>query len=51
MRELAALLDTTHSFVGKVEQGERRLDVIEFIKYCDALNLSPEEGLSTIKKS
>lgn len=29
MRDLAARLDVAHSFIGKVEQGERRLDVIE----------------------
>ena len=41
MRALAQRLDTHHSFVGKVEQGERRLDVIEFLQYCEALDASP----------
>lgn len=45
MRELAARLDTPHSFIGKVEQGERRLDVLEFIQYCKALRVSPIDGL------
>lgn len=45
MRELAARIDTTHSFVGKVEQRERKLDVIEFIRYCEALEVSPLDGL------
>ena len=45
MRELAAILDKPHSFVGKVEQGERRLDVIEYVHYCKALGVSPITGL------
>ena len=46
MRELAVKLDKPHSFVGKVEQGERRLDVIEYVHYCKALGVSPITGLN-----
>lgn len=49
MRELAQKLGTRHTLIGKVEQGERRLDVVEYLNYCDALNISPEEGLANIK--
>jgi transcriptional regulator with XRE-family HTH domain len=49
MRDLAEKLEAPHSFVGKTEQGERRLDVIEYIQYCEALNVSPEEGLRIIQ--
>lgn len=45
MREFATRLDRPHSFIGKVEQGERRLDVIEYLQYCEALEVSPFEGL------
>lgn len=48
MRQLAEKLDCPHSFVGKVEQGERRLDVIEFVEYCKALNTDPKKGLLLI---
>lgn len=48
MRNLADKLCVPHSFIGKVEQGERRLDVIEFIQYCEALNVSPLEGIRII---
>ena len=51
MRELATLLGTQHTLVSKVEQGERRLDVVEYLKYCSALEVSPEEGLKAIDKS
>ena len=49
MRELAARIDTTHSFVGKVEQRERKLDVIEFVRYCEALEVSPLDGLKAAR--
>ena len=48
MRELAAHLGVQHSFVGKVEQGERRLDVVEYINYCRALQVNPHDGLQLI---
>ncbi|HNX76700.1 MAG TPA: helix-turn-helix transcriptional regulator [Candidatus Rifleibacterium sp.] len=42
-RELALRLGVVHSLVGKVEQGERRLEVVEFIKYCKGLGAEPTE--------
>jgi transcriptional regulator with XRE-family HTH domain len=39
--ELAARLGKPHSYVAKVELGDRRIDVIEFIEYCQALGISP----------
>lgn len=31
-------MNVIYSFVGKVETGDRRLDVFEFINYCEALD-------------
>ena len=45
MRSLAQILGTPHSFVGKIENQERRMDIIEFVRYCQALDISPAEGL------
>ncbi|MGQ5288520.1 helix-turn-helix domain-containing protein [Pectobacterium actinidiae] len=51
MRELGDRLGVAHSYVQKVEAGERRLDVVEFIWYCDALGLLPTEGIEMARKS
>ncbi|GEK08200.1 helix-turn-helix transcriptional regulator [Pseudoalteromonas sp. McH1-7] len=50
MRSLAQVLGTPHSFIGKIENQERRLDVIEFLRYCEALEVDPYEGLQLIKE-
>ena len=43
--EMAKLLNTTQSFVSKVENRERRLDVIELLSWIDALGLSVSDVL------
>lgn len=48
MRELAQLLDVHHSWIGRIELGERRLDVIEYTHYCKALELNPTDGLNLL---
>jgi len=48
MRTVAARLKVPHSWVAKVEQGERRLDIIEFTRLCLALGLDPHEGVDLI---
>ncbi len=48
MRQLAVRLDVHHSWVGRVELGERRLDVMEFVRYCNALEADPFEGLACL---
>lgn len=48
MRALAEAIDTPHSFIAKTEQHGRRLDVGEFIYYCQAMKENPIEVLQTI---
>ena len=36
-RELAQKMGVIHSFIGKVETGDRRLDIFELIEYCEYL--------------
>jgi transcriptional regulator with XRE-family HTH domain len=41
-RELAAELNRPHSFVGRIEAGERRIDIIEFIEIARILGADPK---------
>ncbi|MDO5639438.1 MAG: helix-turn-helix transcriptional regulator [Neisseria sp.] len=47
-RALAERLGVLHSFVGKVETGDWRLDVFEFISYCRALEWDAVEVLNQL---
>jgi transcriptional regulator with XRE-family HTH domain len=50
-RELAQRLDRAHSFVGKIESGERQLNVLEFCDYASALGTDPADLLRSVLKS
>ena len=41
-RDLAARLKRPHSFVGRIEAGERRVDVVEFIEIARVLDIDPK---------
>ena len=49
-RELAERLDRAHSFVGKIETGERQLNVLEFCEYVQAIGADPAELLRGVAK-
>lgn len=49
-RELARRLDRAHSYVGRIETGDRRLDLPEFIEWCELLDADPVEVLQRIVK-
>ncbi len=46
--ELAARLERPQSFVSKVERGDRRLDMIEFLQITMALNVEPEPIIRSV---
>lgn len=48
MRSLAQRMARPHSFVQRVEEGDRRLDVVEYVWYCAALGIDPQTGLNLI---
>jgi transcriptional regulator with XRE-family HTH domain len=48
MRDLADRINEPHSFVGKIETLERRLDVYEYVIYCEALGVDPKKGLGQL---
>jgi len=47
-RELARRLGRAHSYVSRIEKGDRRLDVPEFIQWCDELKSDPVEVMRRI---
>ncbi len=48
MRDVGDLIAEPHSFVGKIESGERRIDVFEYVQYCEALEIEPSEGIEML---
>jgi transcriptional regulator with XRE-family HTH domain len=48
---LAKRLECPQSFVAKVENGERRLDVVEFVRYARALGKDPANLLGKLQKN
>lgn len=49
-RSLCEKMGVVSSFVGKVETGDRRLDIFEFIAYCKGLELDPIDVLRQIEQ-
>ena len=47
-RALAARLRVPHTWVAKVESGERRIDLIEFGLYCQNCGVSPNDAARVI---
>lgn len=43
-------MGVTASFTGKVETGGRRLDVVEFIYYCQGLEINPADLILSLEK-
>ncbi|MCW8866595.1 MAG: helix-turn-helix domain-containing protein [Colwellia sp.] len=50
VRDLGKLLDEPHQFVVKIETCERKLNVFEFVQYCEALKLDTSAGLCKLKE-
>ena len=48
LRQVGERLDIPHSTIAKIETGERRIDVVEYVHYCQELNVDPAEGLQVI---
>ena len=47
--EVSTRLDRPQSFVAKYEGGERRLDVVEFVQVCVALDVDPHAVLKDLQ--
>lgn len=46
--ELAARMKVFQSYVARMESGERRIDVIEFIKLGEVLGFDPSEAIRVV---
>ncbi len=47
--QVSAKLNRPQSFVSKVESGERRLDVVEFVQLCGVLGADPVSIVAQLK--
>ena len=50
LRDMARDLGVHHSRIGRIETGERRLDVLEYIRFCEVLGVDPHEGIDVARK-
>jgi len=48
--QLADALGVVQPFISKVETGERRLDVVEWVSVCAVLEVPPEEFLAALQQ-
>ena len=49
-RQLAAALEREQNYIARVETGQRRLDVIEWIQILRALGVDPEQEIVRVVK-
>ena len=50
-RDLADKLKVPHCYIGRAETFERRLDIIEMVKWLKALNLTNDEIIDFLKQA
>jgi transcriptional regulator with XRE-family HTH domain len=48
MREIGERMNGPHSFVGKIENNERRIDIVEYAKYCQLLGIDAMVGFQLV---
>lgn len=47
--ELGERVGRPQTFISKIERGERRIDVIEFLILCDAIGTDPHQLLEDVR--
>lgn len=50
-REVSEIMHRHHSIVGKIEQRRKKIELLEFVKYCQVLGADPHEGLTVLMRS
>ena len=51
LRDVAVKLGRHHSVFGKLEQDRRRIDVVELVLYCQAIEADPHEAIDILIRS
>ena len=51
LREVGEAMNRHHSVIGKMEQNRQKIDLYEFIRYCNAVGANPHEGLDAMISS
>jgi transcriptional regulator with XRE-family HTH domain len=49
--DVAARLGRYQSFVATVESGQRRVDVVEFLDFAEAIGFNPREAIARISST
>lgn len=49
--QLAERLGNRQVFISKLERGERRMDVVDFIEYCEAAGIDPVSFFRKLKEA
>jgi DNA-binding XRE family transcriptional regulator len=51
LRELAPAMGAHWTTVGKIEQARKKIEILEFVRYCQAIGVDPHEGLDVVIRS
>ena len=51
LREIAPMIGAHFTSVGKMEQDRKKIELVEFVRYCQAIGADPHEGLEIIIQS
>lgn len=49
-RDLGRKLRKPHTFVHKIESGDRRIDPVEFVRWCRACGVDPGEAIQEVDR-
>lgn len=49
--QFGKLIGKTQSFVSKIERGERRIDLVELIYFCEILRVPPENFIRSLQEA
>lgn len=51
LRDVAEAMGRHHSVLGKMEQDRRKIEILEFVRYCQVLGADPHEGINILIES